>query len=330
MPYTVTVTPAIVWTDTTPATAANLNLASSPIMSLSGSGDGSTSALGAGSVTATMLTEDARHDEAQYAASTQGTDTYAITLPVVPVSYTVGMVVRFKADVANTGAATLNVNSLGAKALVSRKGAALADNDIAASAIVTCVYDGTNFQVMEVTPAASITTAHLTNANVTADKLAAAIAGAGLAGGAGTALSVNVDDSTIEIATDTLRVKDGGITAAKLATTLDLSGKTITLPAAQGILAAVNFSVGAHPTHTITKNKSYNVGTVTRDSEGVYSVPFTTPLADDTYLVLITVTRSGYSSENPSYDYKTVSGFKVHISTTSAEDNGPELSVLVL
>jgi hypothetical protein len=181
MPYTVTVTPAIVWTDTTPATAANLNLASTPIMSLSGSGDGSTSALGAGSVTPTMLTEDARHDEAQYAASIQGTDTYVIALPVTLVSYTVGMVVRFKADVANTGAATLNVDGRGAKALVSRKGAALADNDIAASAIVTCVYDGTNFQVLEVTPASSITAAMLAtdavetlkikDANVTTSKI---------------------------------------------------------------------------------------------------------------------------------------------------------------
>ena len=45
-----------------------------------------------------------------------------------------------------------------------------------------------------------------------------AVAGAGLAGGAGTALSVNVDDSSIEIATDTLRVKaSGGISAAMIA-----------------------------------------------------------------------------------------------------------------
>ncbi len=181
MPYTVTVHPSIVWTETTPATVANMNLASAPNVELSGSGDGSTSALGAGSVTTTMLTEDARHDEAQYAVSAVGTDSYAITLPVNPASYTAGMVVRFKADVANTGAATLAVTPLTAKALVSRKGAALADNDIALGAIVTCVYDGTNFQVLEVTPAASITAAMLAtdavetlkikDANVTTGKI---------------------------------------------------------------------------------------------------------------------------------------------------------------
>lgn len=49
---------------------------------------------------------------------------------------------------------------------------------------------------------------------ITPAKLAAAIAGNGLAGGAGTALSVNVDSSSIEINADTLRVKALGITTA--------------------------------------------------------------------------------------------------------------------
>lgn len=45
--------------------------------------------------------------------------------------------------------------------------------------------------------------------------LAASVAGAGLTETADV-LSVNVDSSTIEVASDTLRVKDGGITAAKI------------------------------------------------------------------------------------------------------------------
>jgi hypothetical protein len=63
----------------------------------------------------------------------------------------------------------------------------------------------------------SIATANIDDSAVTAAKIAAAVAGDGLAGGAGTALSVNVDDSTIETNADTLRVKDAGITNAKLA-----------------------------------------------------------------------------------------------------------------
>lgn len=52
---------------------------------------------------------------------------------------------------------------------------------------------------------------------ITATQIATAVAGAGLAGGGGTALSVNVDDSSIEINTDTLRVKAGGIATAMIA-----------------------------------------------------------------------------------------------------------------
>jgi hypothetical protein len=57
----------------------------------------------------------------------------------------------------------------------------------------------------------------LADGAVTSAKIASAVAGNGLAGGAGTALSVNVDDSTIEISSDTLRLKDGGVTTAKIA-----------------------------------------------------------------------------------------------------------------
>lgn len=47
-------------------------------------------------------------------------------------------------------------------------------------------------------------------------EIAAAVAGSGLSGGGGQALAVNVDGSTIEINSDTLRVKDAGITNAKM------------------------------------------------------------------------------------------------------------------
>lgn len=53
--------------------------------------------------------------------------------------------------------------------------------------------------------------------SITADKLdLASMAGAGLSEGASDDLQVNVDDSTIEIATDSLQVKDAGISKSKL------------------------------------------------------------------------------------------------------------------
>jgi hypothetical protein len=62
--------------------------------------------------------------------------------------------------------------------------------------------------------------------DTTIASLFAQTAGDGLTGGAGAAFDVNVDDSTIEIATDALQVKDAGITAAKLAAAVAGDGLT--------------------------------------------------------------------------------------------------------
>jgi hypothetical protein len=61
----------------------------------------------------------------------------------------------------------------------------------------------------------SVTTAKITDGNVFAVKLAADVAGDGLTSALGV-LSVNPDNSTLEINADAVRVKDSGITAAKL------------------------------------------------------------------------------------------------------------------
>lgn len=55
------------------------------------------------------------------------------------------------------------------------------------------------------------------DAGITATQINTSVAGAGLSGGAGTAFAVNVDDSSIEINTDTLRVKAGGISNSMIA-----------------------------------------------------------------------------------------------------------------
>jgi len=59
-----------------------------------------------------------------------------------------GQVFVFKASAANTGAVTINVNSLGAKALIADGGIALISGDIINGKIYFCVYDGTSMQVI--------------------------------------------------------------------------------------------------------------------------------------------------------------------------------------
>ena len=58
-------------------------------------------------------------------------------------SYVDGMLVAFKNTTASTGATTLNINNLGAKAIVKANGTAV--NNLKANAIYQLRYNGTNF-----------------------------------------------------------------------------------------------------------------------------------------------------------------------------------------
>lgn len=91
-----------------------------------------------------------------YAADAGSTDDYAITLAPAPSAYATGQTFRFKANTANTGAATLNVNSLGAKTIKKNYNSDLATGDILANQLVEVIYDGTNFQMLS--PVAGSTT----------------------------------------------------------------------------------------------------------------------------------------------------------------------------
>lgn len=106
-------------------------------------GDNTDIAIGAGN---TFITQTGfQKNVEKYAADAEANDTYVITLSPAPVSYATGMVVYFKANTINTGAATLNVNGLGAKSIVKYLNTTLVNGDIIAGMFCTVIYDGTNF-----------------------------------------------------------------------------------------------------------------------------------------------------------------------------------------
>lgn len=82
----------------------------------------------------------------RYAVNTSINDSYQITLPDVT-EYKEGMIVSFKATVANTTTCSLNINNLGAKTINKFTNAidTLETGDILANQIVTVVYSGTSF-----------------------------------------------------------------------------------------------------------------------------------------------------------------------------------------
>ncbi len=85
-----------------------------------------------------------------YCADTGSTDAYACSLSPAPGGYVTGARYRFKANTDNVGAATLNLNSLGAKTIKKVAGGIttdLANNDIRVGQVVDLTYDGTNLQM---------------------------------------------------------------------------------------------------------------------------------------------------------------------------------------
>ena len=97
------------------------------------------------------------------------------------------------------------------------------------------------------------------DAGITATQIATSVAGDGLAGGAGTPLSVGVDDSSIEITTDTLNVRALGVTNAMLAGSIansKLSNSSITITAGDALTGGGSVSLGSSVTLNVGVDNS--------------------------------------------------------------------------
>jgi hypothetical protein len=93
------------------------------------------------------LLYDMTKGDYNYDECVSGTDAYSVQLTKVDALDT-GLEVLFKADVANTGAATLGVNVLAAKPIRKNGTTVLEDGDIPAGGIAHVKYDGTYFQLL--------------------------------------------------------------------------------------------------------------------------------------------------------------------------------------
>lgn len=88
-------------------------------------------------------------DRVTFGVDTGAENAYVVTLPHTPSDYTTGLQVAFKPLVANTGAATINVNSLGVKSIIRPDGTSVAAGDI--QGLVVLRYDGTSFVLVSCT-----------------------------------------------------------------------------------------------------------------------------------------------------------------------------------
>jgi hypothetical protein len=96
-------------------------------------------------------------DAAQYAqlqtgankiATVSGTDTLTGSLTPAIAAYTTGDLFSFVAVNTNTGATTINLNSLGAKSITKQGSTALGAGDLVSGQVYLIEYDGTRFQLI--------------------------------------------------------------------------------------------------------------------------------------------------------------------------------------
>ena len=82
-----------------------------------------------------------------YAVDSGSVNTYAALITPAPGALTVGLKVQIKFSVTNTAASTLNLNSLGVKAITKNGAVALAAGDIQAGQVLQLQYDGATWQI---------------------------------------------------------------------------------------------------------------------------------------------------------------------------------------
>lgn len=83
-----------------------------------------------------------------YYTDTGAASAIVITPSPVVTSYVTGLKFYIKVANSNAGATTINVNGLGAKALLKQVSTPLSANDILAGQLINVMYDGTNFQLI--------------------------------------------------------------------------------------------------------------------------------------------------------------------------------------
>lgn len=175
--------------------------------------------LGAG----TAATDAAQYGQLQAGATTiaivTGTDTLVGTLTPAPTAYAAGNLFSFVAANTNTGAATININSLGAKSITKQGLTALAAGDIVSGQISLIEYDGTRFQLINpsgVTGVSSISFGSTGLTPATATSGAVSVAGTLAVANGGTGLTSGTSGGVLYYSATGTLASSAALTASTL------------------------------------------------------------------------------------------------------------------
>lgn len=195
--------------------------------------------------------------------TTNSTNAYSLTLTGFPAAYANGQLIGFVANAANTGAATLNINGLGAEALQDPDGAALVANDLVANGPYIAVRVSGAWRVVSGLP--------VNLATQISGTLAIANGGTGqtTASAAFGALKQTADETNtgvLDLATDAeIRA---ATTGAHALTAADLETAAADVALTDAATVAVDWDAGINFTLTVTANRV--IGNPTNAQEGTW------------------------------------------------------------
>ena len=238
----------------------------------------------------------------------------------------------------NTGATTIGADKVTNTKLanitrgsVKVGGASDAPTDLTAKTDAQMLIgDGTDITSVALT--GDVTIINTGETSIGADKvtkveIAADVAGDGLTQAAGGELDVNVDDSTIEVATDVVQVKNAGITIGKLEAALlkDLNTFAMSFETSEQTTTKIYFPMKV----TINKIRSIVMkelgGTDTGTISGANSVGVS---ADGVVTVAISAALNEEDSASPSTNIEVAAGSYYQLTTAKTTAGGKVLITL--
>lgn len=263
-----------------------------------------------------------------------GTNTIAATGTPTVTAYTTGATYSFIPANDNTGAVTIAIDGLTAKAISKNNGTALTAGDLQAGKLALIEYDGTRFQLLNnIVIEGSVTTATITGGTISglASPLAVADGGTGratltanyaLLGNGTTAVQMIAPGTSGNVLTSDGTTWASTAIPSQIPSQTGKSGYVLTTNgtavswSTQGTVRAM----GEYNSSGTLQTGSVNIASTTNSGTGVYDVVFTSALATANYVVAATLTSYGTGNTTTlAVTSKSTTGFTI---TTRRGDTG--------
>ena len=192
-----------------------------------------------------------------------GTNTYAATASPALTAYTTGNTFSFVVPNSNTSSCTLNIDSLGAKAITRDGTTALVSGDLVAGSEVLVVYDGTQFQVVNSNSKTNFTVSNnLTLSNGTTTQVQYLNGSKVMTGSA----NMTFDGTTLTAA----GLSTGGSLTLSGGTAngvLYLSGSRVATSGSALVFDGTNLGLGVTPSAWVSGSKALQIGSYSSFAE---------------------------------------------------------------